>query len=118
YTPTQSGSYAVIIAQNGCQDTSSCQSIQLASLKEITSEEVIIFPNPSSGNFSLNIGDQFLGKLEITIYSALGQRVYFQETTANSKQLSISCAHLEEGAYVVNISNETKQVNARLLIVK
>src|SRR5690554_3140711 len=116
FTPNQGGSYAVIIYQNGCQDTSSCKTIQLASLEELSSENFTIYPNPSSGNFSLNIGDQLLGKLEITIYSALGQRVYFQETTANSKQLSISCAHLEEGMYIVNITSGHQILTGRLII--
>src|SRR5690554_1855739 len=116
FTPSQSGSYAVVVYQNGCQDTSSCKTIQLASLEELSSENFTIYPNPSSGNFSLNIGDQLLGKLEITIYSALGQRVYFQETTANSKQLSISCAHLEEGMYIVNITNGHQILTGRLII--
>src|SRR5690554_556635 len=116
YTPTQSGSYAVIIAQNGCQDTSSCQSIQLASLKEITSEDVIIFPNPSSGEFSLNIGDQLKGQLEISIYSSLGQNVYFQKTNDNLKKLTITCNHLEAGMYIVNITNGHQILTGRLII--
>ncbi|PKR80846.1 hypothetical protein CW751_08775, partial [Brumimicrobium salinarum] len=116
YTPTQSGSYAVIIAQNGCQDTSSCQSIQLASLKEITNEEFTIYPNPTSGEISLNIGDQLKGQLEITIFSTLGKKVYFKKTNVNTKQLTVSCTDLKTGVYIMNINNGHKKASRKLII--
>lgn len=53
YTPTQNGSYAVIINKNGCVDTSSCFVMDNFSLGENVLN-IDIYPNPTSGYLNIN----------------------------------------------------------------
>jgi hypothetical protein len=55
FTPTTSGSYAVVVALNGCVDTSACQTVTITGVdKENLSKQVFsIYPNPNRGNFTI-----------------------------------------------------------------
>lgn len=52
YAATANGSYAVILSQNGCTDTSSCFTVSGVGFKEISSGNTMnLFPNPNNGEF-------------------------------------------------------------------
>ncbi len=50
FTPTQSGSYAVVVYQNGCFEMSSCFTVTITSIFEHTdNDQLTVYPNPASG---------------------------------------------------------------------
>jgi len=80
-----------------------------------------ISPNPiaAQSNFSLNIGDQFTGQMEVTIFNAQGQ-ILSKNTfwKSNITPLSIPLiAPKSTGAYFLMLSNEGKNINTLPLIV-
>ncbi|MEX2485692.1 MAG: SBBP repeat-containing protein [Brumimicrobium sp.] len=55
FTPVENGSYAVIVSQNGCTDTSSCYAVVTVSL-DMTKDNksfIVAYPNPSTGVFNI-----------------------------------------------------------------
>ena len=57
YTPNNNGSYAVIVTQNGCTDTSDCLIIDgIVSVDEINKDKIYvsIYPNPATEKVSIN----------------------------------------------------------------
>ena len=55
FTPTQTGSYAVILEKLGCQDTSACtRFIPLYNDPSPSVPQLSIFPNPTSGTFTVD----------------------------------------------------------------
>jgi hypothetical protein len=57
YFPTRSGSYAVIVARNGCVDTSACVELMLVSSNEPSSPSGIrLYPNPTQGDVLIDLG--------------------------------------------------------------
>lgn len=60
FTPLESGDYAVVVYQEGCEDTSACYTVTLVNLMENTFESAIsIFPNPTDGNVNVDLGSWF-----------------------------------------------------------
>jgi Secretion system C-terminal sorting domain len=58
FTPSANGSYAVIITQNGCSDTSTCSPITTIGLAENSfGSDFILYPNPTTGVFTLDLGE-------------------------------------------------------------
>ena len=48
FDPATSGSYAVIVTQNNCSDTSSCYPVLITDIKEVSLNHIVsIYPNPS-----------------------------------------------------------------------
>ncbi|PKR80362.1 hypothetical protein CW751_09820 [Brumimicrobium salinarum] len=82
----------------------------------VENEELInlaIYPNPSSnGVFELNANQKIVN---VTVYSAVGQKVLEQKNTAGIQSINIG---KQTGIYLVNIKTANGVVSSRRLIVK
>lgn len=56
FTPTSNGTYAVIVTQNECSDTSICYTIVSVGKEELKGDNPIltVYPNPSMGSFNIH----------------------------------------------------------------
>jgi hypothetical protein len=70
------------------------------SVNEInTSDELIIYPNPTTGE--LGIRNYELGIKEVMIYNVMGQLVF--KSPINNRQSTINISSLENGIYFVRL---------------
>lgn len=79
--------------------------------------EVQLFPNPSSANdqIILKFKALFYKPMEITIYSTLGQRVYFEKVniTTTDNEIKLTDLKLIQGLYILHMKsdNESSSIN-------
>ncbi len=101
FTPSSSGSYAVILNQNGCIDTSSCQYVFANSIVHHSNNiNAHIFPNPFNDFFTIDMGKPY-NNITIEVRSLLGITV-FKQTYTNKQMIPVK-ASLPSGTYIVNI---------------
>jgi len=75
FTPSVDGSYAAIISQNGCVDTSACVAVLgLGFSNEMNAEKIIVYPNPTNGKIYLN-ADFRNSNVRWIVRNTLGQQV-------------------------------------------
>jgi hypothetical protein len=75
FEPLENGSYAVIVNDGACADTSDCFDIVALSTGENALAKVNIYPNPSSGEFTVQL-DRIVDVMRVEIYDAAGRTVY------------------------------------------
>ena len=82
--------------------------------EEIVSEsdEIIIYPNPSDGNFNVGLGT-FETPYSIEIISFSGQKVFEKQ---NAIDPAISVSHLAKGIYMVKIVKDSKTLIKKIII--
>jgi uncharacterized delta-60 repeat protein len=112
FIATANGSYAVIVTENGCTDTSGCFTVSGIGLEEMALAGINIYPNPSKGYLVLGFETTFVGNLEI--YSLSGQRVY-QHAINGQPKLELEL-ELANGVYVLKLTSPHKNFNQRLII--
>jgi uncharacterized delta-60 repeat protein len=107
YSATQNGSFAVIVTQNGCVDTSECLIVSSIGIAELTNiNSIQVYPNPSSGIFYINYN--LLHEERITVYNALNQKVF----ESNHSKIDLSkCA---TGIYTLQIKTKRGVVVTRV----
>ena len=76
-----------------------------------------LYPNPASeGKFYLSI-PQNMEDLEVTIYNALGAKLYYQTGFTPGKNATIETNHIREhGVYFVKLTSEGKTTTKKLII--
>lgn len=76
-----------------------------------------IYPNPSSGKFTLDLQSNSLKKLDVEIFSILGKRVLQNTYKVNNNKVEINIEHLSKGVYIVSyhLSNGQKQASKILI---
>ena len=82
--------------------------------EEIVSEsdEIIIYPNPSDGNFNVGLGT-FETPYSIEIVSFSGQKVFEKQNAIDS---AIAVSNLAKGIYVVKIVKDSKNLIKKIII--
>jgi uncharacterized delta-60 repeat protein len=105
FSPTANGLYAAQITFNGCVDTSICTAVIGIGIDEINSEtRVNIYPNPSTGQFSIESNVQLEDYLVVNVY---GQNVF----TGKIENNKIDISTLNNGMYELILQNNSgKQV--------
>lgn len=104
FTATETGSYAVILTDGVCQDTSACVSITIdtSSLNDLDFAGVSVYPNPVKE--VLNITNENGTLQSVEVVSATGSIVY--SSTISSSNFTVNTAQLNAGVYFVNVRTE------------
>ncbi|MGO4770345.1 endonuclease [Flavobacterium sp. W22_SRS_FK3] len=76
------------------------------------SEEIIIYPNPSDGNFYVGLNN-LDSPYSIEILSFTGQIVFAKENVVDT---SVSVSHLSSGIYLVKIVKDSKTMIKKIII--
>jgi hypothetical protein len=97
FTPTISGNYAVIVSQNDCEEISDCVDVTIISVDEITANEIVIFPNPSSGIFQIQTLERIMN---IRVYDALGREIDVEYLAGSNE---VNCGKVASGSYFVEL---------------
>lgn len=113
FTATANGSYAVIVTQNSCIDTSTCFTVSGVNINEsIKSDEVYLFPNPSLGSVEL-VTHQSMQDATIRLLNAVGQVMYEQDHIQGCRYL-LDLTHKAKGLYIVEISDHSLMKRIKL----
>ena len=102
FSPSQNGSFAVIVTENSCNDTSSCYSIISTGINENNfASSIALYPNPSANHLTIDLGST-KQKVEITITEISG-KVMYSTLASEMQKLELSTQDFKAGIYVVQI---------------
>ena len=105
FTASANGSYAVVVTQNGCVDTSACTAISTVGLDQLSVDDLLVIsPNPSKGLFILDDRQAALSGQWLTVSNLLGEAVYSTRITELKTTIDLSAA--TNGIYLVSISSD------------
>jgi outer membrane protease len=115
YTVTTGGTFAVIITQDGCTDTSNCVTvIGVGTLDYSHLNQVQLYPNPTSGKMILNSIAPFDDAL-ITILDLTGQIVCVKKHIFLNK-VEFDLSQKSKGVYIVQLEEAGKIKRIKLLL--
>jgi hypothetical protein len=113
FTATQSGSYACVVTENGCSDTSACYSINIEP-NSVSDYSLLsqLYPNPSKGTYHLLLNNTYNNVL-LEIKNMQGQRIWNQEyTRLKETTFTLDAA---AGVYMLFIQQGNRQQVMQLL---
>lgn len=73
-----------------------------------------LYPNPASGEFTIQLDDSNFDRYEVTISNTVGQIVF--TTLLDRKVQSIDVSALQQGLYIVTLSNPHRTITSKLVI--
>ncbi len=105
YTPMANGSYAVVVRNGGCRDTSLCYNIfSVGNVDKPLESELSISPNPSKGQFY--ISGKYLNNSVLCVYDVLGSLIYRKEIKSVINELFIlNISSSPVGVYFLTLRN-------------
>jgi hypothetical protein len=111
FTPTESGSYAVIISQNGCTSTSQCVSFELLSTIENEFNSILsVYPNPFNDILTITINNN----ASIDVYDFVGKLIQIQNISIGTTPINLS--NYASGVYLLKVTNEFNQLKTVRII--
>lgn len=117
FTATTTGTYAVVVTgANGCSDTSSCFTVDFASIDEANLISGIrVSPNPTNGEFSITTLDNS-GELIIRVTDLTGKLVFSsKEMLGPNTSVDIDLTNASNGVYLVHIIGTTESRSMRVV---
>lgn len=116
FTPTFSGSFAVIITSNGCTDTSICYTVNNVGLDQLEVEGgFTVFPNPSKGHFQISLHKPFK-QTSIRVINALGVLVLEKEFEG-SKLIDFNASQ-PAGVYFIEMIGDNTYKSVRRILIQ
>ncbi|MCG8573639.1 MAG: T9SS type A sorting domain-containing protein [Flavobacteriales bacterium] len=100
FAPADNGSYAVIITEDECSDTSECMTISQIGIEELASE-FKAYPNPTNGKVTVELGE-VADELNIKVFDAVGA-VVMQKELKNAKEFDFELP-MKSGLYILEIT--------------
>jgi hypothetical protein len=106
FTATSGGSYAVVVTENNCADTSSCYTVVVTGTPSISgaiSHGVHLYPNPSSD--ILTVESSGIECTELIVYDSRGSIIFSSLMVGTDQLIKIDVSGFSEGVYFVSLGN-------------
>ena len=104
----------MIVTQNGCSDTSACETISTVGIEQMTAADVMtVYPNPSKGVFALFDHQSALSGELVTVTNVLGETVYSTNITGNKTEINLTSA--QDGIYFVSIDSDFGKLVTKII---
>jgi len=113
FIPTSNGSYAVVLSNGSCTDTSACNVIYSVGIEENTATLSTIYPNPNNGIFVIE--SQTIAN-EIKIFDVAGKEI--MSFVPQSEKTNIDMSIYPQGIYLIEINTLTSRDYIKLLIIR
>lgn len=114
YDATETGNYYVVATDdNGCIATSAAVDFTVG-IKELLHQDLLIYPNPTTGIFTIELPENANGNL--IIYNLVGDKIYTQEITSNPIQINM--AGFSNGLYTIELENKNTLFTQTLILGK
>ncbi len=109
-TPTLTTTYTVTATQAGCSSNAlvTVTVFDCTGIKELTNDNISIFPNPTNGIVNISISYELAGNTSIEVYDAIGKLVIKENLTNNTSTINLS--KVEDGMYVFKIINNNRAI--------
>jgi len=113
FTALTDGNYAVMLTENGCTNISACVPVSsLSTLENSLSNNLIVYPNPSNGNFTINLC-KIYQLVNITVYDINGKII--QSNKQNQSQNINLKIQNSIGVYFLVIEADDEKAVIRLV---
>ncbi|MCT4582159.1 MAG: T9SS type A sorting domain-containing protein [Flavobacteriales bacterium] len=99
FIPTTNGTYALVMTQGSCSDTSNCILITHLSIDEHSDNQAIVVPNPGSDYITVQTSNY--NPVDLTIFNLEGKMVQSHHKINSSAPISIT--NLPQGIYYIRI---------------
>ncbi len=109
FVAQNNGSYAVVVTQNGCTDTSSCYQINNVGMESLNGIEASVFPNPSSNNITI----QCSGEFDFKVLSIDGKTVL---SRSGLDAVNCELAEFPRGQYTIVVSQAGKANQYKVIL--
>ncbi|MDB5281651.1 MAG: hypothetical protein JWO06_726 [Bacteroidota bacterium] len=107
---SNAGNYTVLITDiNGCTALSS--PVAFTSIKPLTDDHIIIYPNPSTGKWQLTTNPEYIGA-EMQIFDASGRLVFKSEIKNIQSEINLN---VPNGIYFLRLGNSENTVVSKLV---
>ncbi|MEY2898883.1 MAG: hypothetical protein RL138_936 [Bacteroidota bacterium] len=111
FTPTHTGSYALVAQDSLCSDTSSCILFSFVGMNEVKNSAISISQNENQG-IVLQSKEEF----HYSVYNSLGELIARGE---NRNQLTtIESKEWPTGIYLVNVETAHQRITRRIMIAR
>ncbi|MCC7298613.1 MAG: T9SS type A sorting domain-containing protein, partial [Bacteroidia bacterium] len=122
YNFQEDGSYQVTmrarVDATGCECTKTKMVVMSrGAAQDLENSGITMFPNPSTGSFSIALTESFGTEVTVEIMSMTGA-VLSSSTVSNTGLISMEAGNLSDGVYVVRVSNGNQVATRRLTIRK
>jgi hypothetical protein len=108
FTTLTRGSYAVIVSNGECVDTSDCRALYSSSIvtpAHAGVSKTIIYPNPVQDKLNIVL-PRMSKKIELSVYNLLGRRVVAKEYS-HQESIELNTSDLTIGVYILELESTT-----------
>lgn len=114
FTPASNGSYAVIIIQNNCKDTSACFAVTGLKINNSHNENQLqAFPNPTGNNITLTVSKPLINA-SYKVVNILGQTIK-EGKQLNGHKFIIELGSATPGVYMLEVNESNKTFHIKLI---
>lgn len=113
FVPTTGGSYAVIVDNGTCVDTSVCMSVAIAGIDENNMASVLIFPNPVQGELTVQLSSLEDGALVVRdVHGKMIKEISFNAV----QEIVFDMSEQKSGVYFVEIDTDSNSFKSRIIV--
>lgn len=112
YVAKVNGSYAAQITENNCVDTSKCLTVLHLGMNELDNTLFSVYPNPSNGQITIDLGDNPLNISQVEIVGVDGKSV---QTYKELKIPTVS-VKLSKGVYFIHVTTAQKVATKKVMV--